>query len=106
MNRIRQFLTTEPDEEQPVARDYWIVRCYGGTYHVRAMVAESLQRTLRRRWLTRWVEFVDISGSLIRIRAAEVRGLIECTAQQRAIDRRHARFLEQEEKANEKPWEE
>jgi hypothetical protein len=96
----------EADEEQPVARNYWIVRCYGGTYHVRAPAAAALERTLRRRWLTRWVEFIDVSGSRIHIRAVEVRGLIECTAHQRATDRRHARCLENEEKANDQPWEE
>jgi len=108
MNRIAEYLKNEekPDEEQPVARDYWVVRCENGWYNVRMPQAERIQRVLARRWRPRWLEFRDISGCRIRVRCKDVIGMIECTAEQRAKDRRQERFLAQEEKADKKPWEE
>jgi hypothetical protein len=63
-----------------------------------------IRRVLERRWRPTWIEFRDIAGSRIRVRTAHVIGMHEHTAVQRAKDRRHARFLENEEKADEKPW--
>ena len=108
MNRIAQYLKNEetPDEEQPVARDYWVVRCEYGSYYVRTPQAVRIRNVLDRRWRPRWLEFYDISGSRIRVRTAQVVGMTECTAEQRARDRRQERFLQKEEKADKKPWEE
>ena len=107
MNRIAKYLNNEekPDEEQPVARDYWVVRCYGNAWHVRVPQAMRIRRVLERRWKPTWLEFRDVAGSRIRVRTAHVFGMYECTKAQRARDRRHNRYLEKEEKADEKPWE-
>ena len=107
MNRIWKYLNNEekPDEEKRVARDYWVVRCYGHSWHVRAPQAMRIRRVLERRWKPAWLEFRDIAGSRIRVRTAHVFGMYECTEAQRAKDRRHNRYLESEEKADEKPWE-
>jgi hypothetical protein len=108
MNRIWKYLNNEekPDEERPVARDYWVVRSYGNSWHVRAPQAMRIKRVLERRWKPTWLEFRDVAGSRIRLRTAHVLGMYECTEAQRAKDRRHNRYLENEEKADEKPWEE
>jgi hypothetical protein len=105
MNRIWKYLNEEkPDEEQPVARDYWVVRCYGSSWHVRTPQAMRIKRVLERRWKPKWLEFRDVAGSRIRVRTSHVFGMYECTEKQRAKDRRHNRYLENEEKADEKPW--
>ena len=108
MNRIWKYLSNEekPGEEQPVARDYWVVRCYGTSWHVRAPQALRIKRVLERRWKPTWLEFRDVAGSRVRVRTAHVYGMYECTEAQRAKDRRHNRYLENEEKADGKPWEE
>src|SRR5688500_18305137 len=108
MNRIAENLKNEekPDEEQPVARDYWVVRCESGWFNVRPPQAVRIQRVLDRRWSPRWLEFRDITGSRIRVRTRDVIGMNECTAEQRAKERRQDRFLDKEEKADKKPWEE
>ena len=49
-------------------------------------------------------EFRDVAGSRIRVPTAHVIGMHEYTAVQRAKDRRHDRYLENEAKADEKPW--
>ena len=73
MNRIWKYLNEEkPDEEQPVARDYWVVRCYGSSWHVRAPQALRIRRVLERRWKPKWLEFRDVAGSRIRVRTAHV----------------------------------
>ena len=106
MNRIWKYLNNEekPDDEQPVARDYWVVRCESAWFYVHMPQAARIQRVLDRRWRPRWLEFRDISGSRIRVRTGDVIGMTECTTEQRAKDRRHARFLDSEEKADRKPW--
>ena len=108
MNRIAKYLNNEekPDEEQPVARDFWVVRCESGWFHVRPPQAARIQRLLASRWRPRWLEFRDVAGSRIRVRPKDVIGMSECTAEQRAKERRQERFLEKEEKADKKPWEE
>ena len=107
MNRIWKYLNNEenPDEEQPVARDYWVVRCYGTSWHVRAPQALRIKRVLERRWKRKWLEFRDIAGSRICVRTKDVVGLYECTEAQRAKDRRHSRYLKDEAPEDEKPWE-
>lgn len=105
MNRIWNYLNEEqPDEDQPVARDYWVVRCESAWFYVRSPQAARIQRVLDRRWRPRWLEFRDISGSRIRVRTTQVIGMNECTAAQRAKDRRQARYLAKEEEAGDKPW--
>ena len=105
MNRIWKYLNEEkPDEEQPVARDYWVVRCYGMSFHVRPPQAIRIKRMLERRWKPAWIEFRDIAGSRIRVRTKHVIGMHEHTEKQRAKDRRHNRYLEKEWEENEKPW--
>lgn len=105
-NRIWKYLANEekPDEKQPVARDYWVVRCYGNSWHVRTPQAMRIRRVLERRWKPTWLEFRDVAGSRIRIKTSHVFGMYECTEQQRAKDRRHSRYLEKEWEADEKRW--
>jgi hypothetical protein len=52
MNRIAKYLNNEetPDEEQPVARDYWVVRCYGMSFHVRSPQAMPGARADEKPW--------------------------------------------------------
>jgi hypothetical protein len=105
MNRIWKYLNEEkPDEEQPVARDYWVVRCHGNWWHVRGPQAMRIRRVLERRWKPKWLEFRDVAGSRIRVRTSHVYEIYERTEKQREKVRRHYRFLENEDKADEKPW--
>jgi hypothetical protein len=105
MNRIWKYLNEDkPEEKQPVARDYWVVRCYGMSFHVRPSQAIRIKRMLERRWKPTWMEFRDIAGSRIRVRTKHVIGMHEYTEKQREKDRRHNRYLEKEWEENEKPW--
>jgi hypothetical protein len=105
MNRIWKYLNEEkPDEEQPVARDYWVVRCYGATWHVRAPHAMRIKRVLERRWRPTWLEFRDVAGSRVCVRTAHVIEIYEYTEKQRAKHRRHGRYLKDEAPDDKNPW--
>jgi hypothetical protein len=106
MNRIATYINQEtPDESQPVARDYWIVRCREGPWFaVRAPQAARIQRALEKRRIGKWTEFRDIAGSRIRVRTDEIVGMHECTEVQRARDRRQSRYLEREHEKDGGPW--
>ena len=105
MNRIWKYLNEEkPDEEQPVARDYWVVRCYSTTWHVRAPQALRIKRVLEQKKKPEWLEFRDVAGSRICVRTSQLIEMYECTEAQRAKDRRHARYLKDEAPEDENPW--
>ena len=106
MNRIAKYLNNEekPDEEQPVARDYWVVRCYSTTWYVRAPQAMRVKRVLERRWKPKWLEFRDVAGSRIYVRTRDVVEMYESTEAQRAKDRRHSSYLKAEAPPDENPW--
>lgn len=111
MNRIAKYLNNEekPDEEQPVARDYWVVRCYSTMWYVRPPQAMRIKRVLERRWKPKWLkpkwlEFRDVAGSRVCVRITDVVEMYESTEAQRAKDRRHSRYLKDEVPADENPW--
>ena len=106
MNRIWKYVNEEkPDEEKPVARDYWVVRCYSTTWHVRAPQALRIKRVLDQKKTPQWLEFRDVAGSRICVRTSQLIEMYECTEAQRAKDRRHARYLKEEApEEDQNPW--
>jgi hypothetical protein len=68
-------------------------------------MADRIERTLDRRDVPTWLRFTDWSGSRVRIRAAQIRSIVEHTPTQRATDRKLDRALEREAKADRRPWE-
>ena len=69
--------------------------------------APRAQAALERRWPPTWVVVRDLSGSRIRIRTRDVCGIFECTAAQRAADRRFQKACEREARGDDEvpPWE-
>jgi hypothetical protein len=53
----------------------------------------------------RWVSFVDLKGSRLRVRTRDINYIGQCTAEQRAADRAFNRSLSQERKAD-RSWDE
>jgi hypothetical protein len=73
-------------------------------YQVTSDVARRI-RTALDRWLPpRWITFHDRIGCRVRIRTIHVRSITECTAEQRAAERRLERAREEEEKEDRRPW--
>ncbi len=85
--------------------DFFEVSGLFGQLYVTAAVARDIERQLDARWPARWVTFRDRSGSRVRLRAQDVRAIVESTAQQRAADRLFARARAIEAMADRPPWE-
>ena len=103
MNRIRQLI--EPLEEEQPYGDFWVVSGPFGSVCVAAETARDLERQLDRRWRPAWLVFRDRVGSRIRVRACDVRAIVESTAAQRAADRSLERRRRLEEESDRPPWE-
>ena len=101
MNRLSSYF-----EESPGALgDYFIVAGEFGVVYVRPETARYIESMLDRLWPPRWIEFRDRVGSHVRVRARQVRVVVECTAAQRASERRLERAREREEESDGRPWE-
>ena len=105
-NRLTRWLAPS-GEAEPQVGDYFIVRTAQSGFYVSPEVAAYVEAVLDRRWTPAWLVFHDMSGSRIRVRTCDVRGVIEYTAEQRASDRRFERAREREDEADEDtpPWE-
>lgn len=105
MNRIKELLGGPEGEGSPTFGDFYVVRAQYGCFYVHSEVARRIEHTLERRLAPRWITFVDLVGSRIRLRTATVHGVYECTAAQRAAERKLDRERRLEEKADRQPWE-
>ncbi|MBX7120282.1 MAG: hypothetical protein K1X31_14920 [Gemmatimonadaceae bacterium] len=107
INRIRALLAEATTTGPP--RDYHWLTAKGLGVPVSAATARAIERQLAREPAPEWLTFRDLSGSRIRIRAALIERLTECTAAQRAADRAFQRAREKEEREDppfDSPWEE
>jgi hypothetical protein len=94
-----------PDEDEALG-DFHVVSGPFGALCVTAETAREIARQLERRLPPRWIVFRDRAGSLVRLRARDVRAICESTAVQRAYDRRMHRAREREARAERRPWDE
>ncbi len=98
MNRLRQRLGEEG--AQPDAGDYFIVVGENFTWYVSTEMARFIEACLDRKFRPRWVTFVDLGGSRVRVRARHIEFICQCTTEQRAAERDFFRALKQERKAD------
>ena len=103
MNRIKRYLEEAP--EDPTYGDFWVVGVLPFTcYQVTPDVARRIRVALDRWHPPKWLTFNDRVGSVVRVRTSHIRTIVECTAEQRAAERRLDRAREEEEKADRRPW--
>lgn len=103
VNRLKSSVA-KPDQPEP-AEDYYVIETRGEPFDVSRTVAAGVVAAIRRAWPPRWIEFVDLSGSTVRLRTRFIECLRECTGSQRAAGRQFRRARRQEEKADRRPWE-
>ena len=94
-----------PEAVEPNAGDYFIVSGDCGTWLVSTEMARFIESILDARPRARWVKFVDLAGSRIRVRTRKIESICQCTAEQRAADRALSSALKRERKAD-RTWEE
>jgi hypothetical protein len=97
-------LLESPEEGGP-SGDFWIVDSYSGTFYVSGEVAREVACRLDGMWVPRWLTFVDLAGSRVRLRGGDVRLICESTELQRTRERSFHRARREEENADRSPWE-
>jgi hypothetical protein len=105
MTRIRLYLENVEDTEDARVGAYFAVRGDFGVFYVTPTMAERIERALDRRDVAQWLKFTDWVGSRVRVRAVQVRAIVEITPEQRAGERKFERALRLEEKADRRAWE-
>lgn len=85
------------EREQPNAGDYFVVDTRREWFYVDAATAVRLSCALERRWLARWVKFVDLTGARVWLRTSVIEAIRESTERQRARDREF-HYLQRKEK--------
>ena len=93
-----------PEPISPAAGDYFIVSGDCGTWLVSTVMARHIELVLDAQPPARWVRFVDLAGSRVRLRTRQIDYVCQCTAEQRALERRFSRALMRERKAD-RSWE-
>ena len=105
MSRIRLYLENIEDAEDARVGAFFAVRGEFGVHYVTQAMAERIERALDRRDVVQWLKFTDWAGSRVRIRAAQIRSIVELTPEQRTTGRKLYRALRREEKADRRAWE-
>jgi len=100
-NKLRE--KQETPDEGPRFGDYYVVVSEWGTWYVAPETAARIGRTLERRWRPRWMKFVDLSGSRVWVRTANVESITESTETQRSRDREF-HFLRRKEENADRRW--
>jgi len=100
--------TNQRSEEQeripPGAGDYFVIQCRDSSwFYVSTVMARAIDRKLGRLFRPRWITFVDISGSRIRLRTDDITSLVQLTAEQRDQGRAFDRDRSQENR-NDRDW--
>lgn len=104
VNRITQYFE-EPRGRTP-AQDYWVVSSPTAWYCVDEATAAQILEKLDRRRPPRWLRFVDLFGSAVRVRSRDIDQVSESTAEQRAANRAFQEARRNEQSGDQPPWEE
>ncbi len=95
----------EPEATRPNAGDYFIVSADNSTWYVSTEMARFIDAMLEAEPPVRWIKFVDLAGSRVRLRARQIEYVCQSTAEQRAMDREFGRWMTRERKAD-RSWDE
>lgn len=85
--------------------DHFIVSTRSTSFFVSTEMAAHIERCLDARRPTKWIRFVDICGSRVRIHRREIEYVFQSTSEQRATYRRYHRAINAESKAD-RDWSE
>lgn len=82
------------------AGDYFVLSAECGSWVVSTMMVRAIESALDAWPAPRWIRFVDLSGSRVRVRASTLHYIVQSTAEQRAFDRRLSRAVREERRAD------
>jgi hypothetical protein len=96
----------EARERLPLPRDWFTVVTSDWHWKVSREMATHVERALVEQPMPRWVVFVDLAGSRVRLRTALIDFVEQTTADQRRVERAITAALKREAKAQEQEQEE
>ncbi len=103
MKRLREEEQDEPAKQ--VAGDYFVVSARSCSWVVSTEMARFIEACLDKRLGIKWLKFVDLHGSRVRLASRYVEYIHQSTTEARAADRRFQRELRQEQKQD-RNWDE
>lgn len=86
----------EPTRSWQTQEEFVVVWGEFGMLRVSRAVGSWIADMTVRRMRPRWIEFVDHSGALIRVRTSEVQEIYDSTPRSRAREREHSSALDKE----------
>lgn len=98
MNRTREERAEE--EPQSVGVDHFIVSARSASFFVSTEMATHIEACLDARRPRKWIRFVDLSGSRVRLRRREIEYVFQSTSEQRIAYREYQRALNRETRAD------
>jgi hypothetical protein len=78
---------------------YWVVSTASTSYPVSGLMARHVENALDHWPPRRWVRFVDLSGAVVRLRAAAIESVEQCAPESRALRRRLREDHDREEES-------
>jgi hypothetical protein len=103
MNRVNELREDRPDRRGP--GDYFVVSGESYSWYVSTAMAKAIEAHLDAKPRPRWVTFVDLAGSRVRVRTRQIEYIHQCTAEQRSAERAFHQSLKREHKAD-RSWDE
>jgi hypothetical protein len=91
-----------PDRDAVLYPSYWVVSTLTTGYPVSGMMARLVEQALDRWPRPRWVRFVDLSGAVVRLRAAAIESIEQSAHETRSLRRRL--LEEQDREADQEEW--
>jgi hypothetical protein len=85
--------------------DYFVVVSAQSSWMISTAMAKSIDAALVAWPRARWVTFVDLTGSRVRLRAQQIEYLAQCTVEQRSAERSLHQGLKREYRAD-RSWDE
>jgi hypothetical protein len=85
--------------------DYFVVVSAQSSWMVSTAMARAIDATLHAWPEARWVTFVDLTGSRVRLRARQIEYLAQCTVEQRSAERSLHQGLKREYRSD-RSWDE
>jgi hypothetical protein len=98
MNRLDELRKDSPDRRGP--GDYFVVSGESYSWYVSTAMAKAIAADLDAKPRPRWVTFVDLAGSRVRVRTRQIEYIHQCTAEQRSRERAFHQSLKREDKAD------
>lgn len=97
---MEKTLEGEEEHSRIGTIDHFVVSAKSASFFVSTEMAAHIEACLDARKPSKWIRFVDICGSRVRIHRREIEYLFQSTAEQRAAYRKYDRAMKAERRTD------